>query len=135
MAMGDATPLTAYLEDWLLEKRYAERTKSDHRHSVAVLRGWLEGEDLPATLETVTGRLAGRFKTERLVKTGMDPRTANKLLSGLKSYWTWLERHEHVDSNPGRASRYRSARRRVMSAKGPSMTRRCDGYSTATRIR
>jgi integrase len=100
VAMGKATPITFPLEDWLQEKRYAKRTKYDHRHAVAVLKEWIEGEDLPATLETVTGRLAGHFKTERLVKTGMDPRTANKLLSGLKSYWTWLEKHEHVEVNP-----------------------------------
>ena len=102
---------------------------------MAVLREWLEGEDLPATLETVTGRLAGRFKTERLVKTGMDPRTANKLLSGLKSYWTWLERHQHVDSNPWSGKSLPKRKASSDERKGPSMTRRSDGYSTATRIR
>jgi integrase len=97
---GRATPLKMHLEEWLAEKRYAERTKSDHRHAVGVLEDWLKADGAVAALETVTGRLASRFKTERLVKAGVHPRTANKLLSGLKSYWTWLERHEHVAVNP-----------------------------------
>jgi len=93
IAHGKATPLEVYLEDWLAESTYTERSKSDHRLAVQKRLGaWLTETGKPLTLEAVTDAVAGRFKAEALVGRGVDRGTANKYLSSLRQYWEWLGR-------------------------------------------
>jgi integrase len=100
IASGVATPLGIHLEDWLKESNYTARTKADHRHAIGRLTEWLDGAKLTVAVETLTDRVAGRFKTEALVNTNVNRKTANKLLSGLRTYWKWLMANGHAGVNP-----------------------------------
>lgn len=100
IAQGTATPVDLYLEDFLREKDYTERTKFDHRHSMKALRGWLEAARKPATIEAISDKLASAFKTEALVAKRVNSKTANKLLSCLRAYWRWLIANGHSERNP-----------------------------------
>jgi integrase len=100
VASGLATPLGLHLESWLNEKDFTERTKADHRHALSQLTNWLRAAHLVETIEAITDKVAGRFKTEALVNRAVNFKTANKLLSGLRTYWRWLEQHGHVERNP-----------------------------------
>jgi integrase len=100
IATGKGTPLNLFLEEWLQEKRYGARQAADYRRFVERLGEWLRGAGLVETLETVTDRVASAFKSKALVAAGLNPKTANKIMSGLRSYWTWLGRQGHASLNP-----------------------------------
>lgn len=46
--------------------------------------------------------MAGRFVQHRFIDQGADPSTANKTITGLKSYWTWLIKRGHIESDGNR---------------------------------
>jgi site-specific recombinase XerD len=100
VATGKGTPLNLFLEEWLQEKRYGARQAADYRRFVERLGEWLRGAGLVETLETVTDRVASAFKSKSLMAAGLNPKTANKIMSGLRSYWTWLGRQGHSAHNP-----------------------------------
>ncbi len=64
------------------------------------LLAWLKAEKLPPAIEAVTTRVASRYKTETMVQAGRDVETANAMLSGLRTYWTWLVTNGHCAVNP-----------------------------------
>lgn len=97
---GAETAIIEHIETWLAEKRFSERTKGDHRYAVRKLVGWLDGKGWAATVEVVDSRTAASFKLETLSAKGVHHKTANKLLSGLRTYWKWLISHGMADANP-----------------------------------
>jgi integrase len=87
------------VDKWLAEKPMKPRQQTDYRRAVVKLEGWLGSHKLPATVEGCTRRVAGRYVTEVFVEAGVNPRTANKDISCLSSYWVWLERKGIVGEN------------------------------------
>jgi len=102
VAEGRSTPLDGLVNDWLLEKGYAARTEAAFRYGVKQLTEWCRESDTPATIEAINRKIIGQFVTERFVRQGIDPATANKSVTGLRAYWTWLAQRGHVpdDKNP-----------------------------------
>lgn len=100
VATGKATPLTLHLEEWLLERGYRERQQADFRNWVKHLAEWLGTQGHMSTLEAVTDKVASTYKAKALVGAGVHPKTANKKMSGLRSYWKWLEQQGHASRNP-----------------------------------
>jgi integrase len=99
--VGNGSPsINQHLETWLAEKHFAERTKADHRTSVGKLVKWLEGIDLVPTISQVTSKVAANFKFSELLAKKVNPKTANKLLSGVRTYWKWLMDHGLAEDNP-----------------------------------
>lgn len=100
-AGNGATPLRQYFETWMDEKRFSARAKGDHKAALRKLEIWLEARKLPLTIDQVTNRVAGEFKIEEFSKKGAHPKTANKHLSSLRTYWKWLINHGHSETgNP-----------------------------------
>jgi integrase len=97
---GERTPVQSLVDDWLAESVYTARTKADHRHAIGVLTRWLRENYSVAAIEAVDDKLAARFRLEALVKAGVNRKTSNKLLSGLRSYWKWMVASGHATSNP-----------------------------------
>ena len=101
-ASGQTTPLHEYLDQWLLEVAYTERTKGDHRRAVQRLADWPEGGI--ETIEAVTRKKAGEFISWLLRPRGQswtgDRKTAAKYKSSLSSYWAFLKGKGHVETNP-----------------------------------
>jgi hypothetical protein len=93
LATGQATPLEEYLELWLSESHFAERTKGDHRRAIKLLKDWPDGHI--ETLEAVTRKKAGEFVSWLLRPRGEtwtgDAKTAAKYKSSLSSYWRFLK--------------------------------------------
>ena len=91
IATGKGTPIASQIEDWLAEKDMKPRQKVDYRRAVTRFEAWLVGSSRASTVEAVTRTMAGDYKTQAFVRTGAHPKTANKDISALSSFWNWLE--------------------------------------------
>ena len=96
VALGIATPLLLHVPAWLREGGqkgpFEARTKLGHERTLAELKEWIEKAELPATLEAVDRRAAGRFVTECLATSGRESKTLARIISSCRSYWTFLIR-------------------------------------------
>lgn len=90
VAFGELTPILSLLEPYLREKDMRERSKGDARRAVAAYIEWAEANGAPLSVEMIDRKVAGRFVSERLLAQ-MEKKTAQKYLSFLSGYWTWLE--------------------------------------------
>jgi integrase len=98
---GTSSPLISqFIETWLQEKRFSDRTKSDHRLALKRLVAWMESRGIYSHVKNLTNKLASDFKVSELIDKKVNPKTANKLLSGLRTYWKWLKDHHYADENP-----------------------------------
>jgi site-specific recombinase XerD len=79
------------------EKGYAARTLAYFKTAIKRLSGWMTKNEMPLVASAIDGDNAARFKLEALERA--HPKTANKLLSGLRSYWKWLQLHRKVTDN------------------------------------
>ena len=99
IATGTVTPLTTHLEAWLMESRFKPRTAGDRRRALERLEAWGV-----ASIEEVTRRKAGEYvshlMTHRDRTWSGDHATVVKYVSALSSYWTFMRRKGHVESNP-----------------------------------
>jgi site-specific recombinase XerC len=100
IASSQKTPLAMHHEAWLAEKQFAERQVSDYTNQVQRLSEWMVSAGLSPSIEDVTDKVASRYKAEALVKAGIHFKTANKWLSGLRSYWRWMVDAGHATHNP-----------------------------------
>ena len=95
-AIGQATPVTALIDPWLTERAdMKERQRKDYRRAVEKFAAWST-----VAIEGVTRKVAGRYVSEEMVQKGKHPKTANKDISCLSSYWRWLIKRGHVEANP-----------------------------------
>lgn len=103
LAFGTATPLTAFVEEWLAEggKRgaYPERTILMYRADVQRLADWLAAEGISQLVESVTRQVAGRWVLS-LGKADQRRGTTNRRISAVSSYWNWLRRRRGIDLDP-----------------------------------
>jgi integrase len=100
VATGAATPLAALVDAWLSEANYSGRTETARRQAVRRLLAWCQAAHISAVVETVDRKVAGRFVSEVFVAKGIDPATANKLITGLSAFWRWLIKRGHATINP-----------------------------------
>lgn len=101
MATGATTPLGTYVDRWLSEgalkgTALRERTKAERRRAVGKLAEWMPTAKLPATIEAVTRKVAGRYVSDVLMASGKDPVTLGKSVRSLASYWAWLQKRGHL---------------------------------------
>lgn len=90
VALGTSTPLDTYEERWLSGADYTERTKADCRTALRQFEAWCLEAGHPAVIERVNDKLAAEFRDLGLIAKGVPWGTANKKLSMLRRYWTWL---------------------------------------------
>ncbi len=101
VAKGKATPIATLLEPWLREAQYAGRTEAAYRQAVAKYLDWADEASISPIVELVNRKTAGRYVQERFVTPGVDPATANKLVSGLSALWAWIIKRGHgAEVNP-----------------------------------
>jgi integrase len=73
------------------------RTQAEHRTAIRRLLEWTRGQDIPATLEDFSGKHASAFRDLGLLAaSGLHSKTANKIMSSLRSYWAWAISSELV---------------------------------------
>jgi integrase len=100
VASGQSTPIDTYLDRWLLGSTYTARTKADHRHALKLFLDWMERRRKIVGLEALDSRSAADFRDDALIAQRVHPKTANKALSGLRSYWKWMVTSGFVAHNP-----------------------------------
>jgi integrase len=100
IAQGLATPVDAYVDAWLNEKTTMKpRQKIDYRRAVSKFTAWTTSVKLSGALEDMSRKIAGRYVSESLVAADKPPRTINKDISALSSYWKHLVKRGHVEVN------------------------------------
>lgn len=99
VAIGQATPIAKLIDKWLAERPMKPRQQVDYRRAVEKFAGWLAATRLPASIEAVTRKMAGRYVTDVFVGAGTHPKTANKDISCLSSLWKWAELKGYVEEN------------------------------------
>lgn len=101
IALGVSTPLREFEERWLAGSSYAARTKADCRTALAGLEDWLTETGRPSVVEAVTSKVASQYRDLGLVAKGVPVGTANKKMTLLRQYWTWMfEAGEVEEGNP-----------------------------------
>ena len=97
IATGRGTPISALVEDYLHEKAFRPRQAHEYRRTLLAFEGWLvEKVKLAGTVEAVTRRVVADWRRDTLIKPGVHPKTGNRAVSALSSFWRWLEVQGHV---------------------------------------
>lgn len=99
LALGTATPLMLYRDQWLDEMDVIPRTRQERRTSLSMLEAWAGEHDL-RTLQDITRKVAGDFISQRLIGAGLAPKSIGKRLSDLAVYWSWLNSRGHLGDEP-----------------------------------
>ncbi len=95
MARGDATPLLPLVSRWLDERvSMKPRQKHDYRREVTKYLN-----EVP-TLEQASRKRVGEYVSTNFIQKGIHPRTTNKAISCLSSFWRWLIKRGHAVENP-----------------------------------
>lgn len=96
IASGTETPITSLIDHWLTERADMKpRQRADYRRAVTKFGEWS-----PMGIEGVTKKIAGRYIGQEMIGKGRHPKTANKDISCLSSYWKWLIKRGHAEANP-----------------------------------
>ena len=98
IASGTATPIMLLVDTWLSEKPLKPRQKMDYKRAVAKFDDYLLNRKGEAAVERVTRRLAGEYVSHKMAE-GVHPKTLNKDVSALSTYWRWLEAKGYLDGN------------------------------------
>jgi integrase len=101
LATGTGTLPQDVLEAWLSEQNHiTEHTRVQHRAAVRAFNAWA-GDAL--TVEETTRRKAGEYVSSLLAPArGFSRKTAQRHVSSLSSFWTWLVARGQAVENPWR---------------------------------
>ncbi len=106
VAMARATPLLAFVEQWLAEGGpkgpLRERTKAQYHSDLNSLAEWAQKAGVAPLIESFDRKTAGRYITEHLLLAGTRRTTVNRRLSASSAYWRWLIKRGHALTNPWR---------------------------------
>lgn len=98
-ALGTATPLMLYRDQWLNEMDVIPRTRQERRTTLSMLETWAGENDLGA-LQDITRKAAGDFLAQRLIGAGLAHKSIRKRLSDLAVHWSWLASRGHLGDEP-----------------------------------
>lgn len=105
VALGRVTPVETLLSGWHGQTHRKERTRNDDRRAVRYLMEWCAAYGVGANVQTINRRIAGQFVGDLIrplpfnQQRALTNKTANKYISSLSAYWTWMERRGHADDN------------------------------------
>ena len=100
VASGTATPLRALLDIWFEENSFTIGYKEDVRRVLGLLETWCATTATVQSIEAIKIGVAGRFVHEQYIRHKANHTTANKAISGLRSYWDWLGLRHGLRPNP-----------------------------------
>lgn len=100
IATGIATPLKDYLEEWLADAGFPEKTCLQHKKAFTVLLEWMQRRGLTPTLQAVTRKVVWEFIERHLKISVAATNTMNRYLSAYRTHWRWLNRRQRVQVNP-----------------------------------
>jgi integrase len=108
VALSTSPILRQMVDPWLQQAgdTITKQTAYQHRTALDAFLEWItkEGLDAESTMaRDVDRKLAGRFIGEGLSTSGKAPRTINRYISSLSSFWKWLIKRglvEEAEGNP-----------------------------------
>ena len=98
VATAATTPIALLLDTWLAEAEMKPRQKLDYRRAVTKVIVYLTTKQKKPVLETFTKRVVGEYVSS-LKGSKIHPRTINKDVSALSSYWNWLIKKGYLETN------------------------------------
>jgi integrase len=93
LATGTLTEMEPLVEPWLADRSVKDKTKIMDRQAVRLL---LERHK---TVQALTKRAASQFVSDVLAP-GRDAATINRMLTSIRSFWSWLEVHGYRPEAP-----------------------------------
>lgn len=93
------TLLNSFLDYLAHEKKFSKHTVSSYQNDLHQFVLFLEKEVNPADL-TAVSYLNVRSWIAELMDTGITPRSVNRKISALKSFYKYLLRNKHISTNP-----------------------------------
>ncbi|WP_242220197.1 DUF6538 domain-containing protein [Shinella zoogloeoides] len=100
IATGQRTPIDAHRQRYQASLRVKARTLADDNRAMKYLLDWCKAENVPPFLESFGRRDAIRFADAFPALIGTEqPRTLNKYIRRLGSYWKWMESRDEVSAN------------------------------------
>ncbi|KMO44873.1 hypothetical protein VQ03_00800 [Methylobacterium tarhaniae] len=101
VALGIQTPLTSLVDRWFEERHdMSPGYREDIRRALSLLEAWCGEKRTNKTVEAITPRVAGRFIHDSFIATKKHPKSANKHITCLSSYWKWLVKRHGITVNP-----------------------------------
>jgi site-specific recombinase XerD len=100
----------------IIGRRCGRSCRGHHR---AALKDFRESNPRVLLVAQVNRRVAGEFVTGFLNKSGKAPRTRNRILSSLSSFWKWMIKRGLAESNPWQGQGDFSKRAKGTSSKRP----------------
>ncbi len=118
--------LASFLDYLRFEKRYADNTLKAYRRDLQMLAGevgvpWPEVR--PHHVSSVTARLHAR---------GLSPRTLQRVLSSMRSFFGFLEKNGVIDANPAANARAPKSRNRLPRTLDADKTSRLFDFEAGT---
>jgi integrase len=103
---------------WLeeIQGSIAEQTLSHHRYA---LRLFQEAFPKVVSVDQADRRLAGRFVSDTLLRSGKAQRTVNRIIASLAALWKWMIKRGLVESNPWTGQGDYSRKKKAARAKRP----------------
>ena len=80
-----------------LERGFSDNTSAGYLADIDKLHSWLEGEDIP--VDKVDAEVLRRF-VEELYDLGIAASSTARILSGIRSFYGYLELEKIVEVNP-----------------------------------
>lgn len=94
-ALGKATLIRDHYQTWIAEFVGTEQTKDQGAFAIKL---YLEWAGDTATVEEVSRKKAGQFVGHLLEKSGKSRRTIERYVSSISSFWKWMLRRGHTES-------------------------------------
>lgn len=92
-ATGQVVMFTEHLQEWLSTSRATPKTKDMHKSDIIRFSQRFE------MVQDVTRPGVRRWITEMMNEVGLKPKTLKRILSGIRSYWRYLQSIGVVDEN------------------------------------
>jgi integrase len=109
IAEGKQTPFEPLEEDWLAT-RHNPRTREARTLALRRMKDWCDSKGIPRTVEALSRAKAGDYVTEQFERRGVKPATANKDITALHSFWTYLIKKGRAEANPWQGQRLKKNR-------------------------
>ncbi|MGE7417000.1 tyrosine-type recombinase/integrase [Methylobacterium tarhaniae] len=101
VALGLQTPLASLVDRWFEERAdMSVGYRDDIRRALSLLETWCDEKRIAKTVEAISQRVAGRFIHDSFIAPKKHPKSANKHITCLSSYWKWLIKRYGVTVNP-----------------------------------
>jgi len=100
LALGRATPLDAFKDDFLADWDYQPKSVLDFEKSLKRLTEFMQRQSHGGSVEQVTEAVAAGFLRDLLHRLGLSRKNVMKHVAFLRTYWTWMIDNDKIAKKP-----------------------------------